>query len=208
VWGKERIWHKRNRCLKHVNVDRAPKAGFSALDKRRQYSATCIHTCQIVGNRRTGDDWVAVEKKRRGSRQSLCDSIVGRTVLVGPGGSETADGAIDQTRIFLCENRPADAEPFHDARPEVFDENVGAPDQAKQNILSLRASDIESDAFLVSVVRQEVRGMILPAEGAERVASVRILELDDVRAEIPQQHAGERAGDHCRRFDNLDAFEG
>ena len=109
---------------------------------------------------------------------------------------------------MLGENRATEAEPLHDARPEIFDEDVGIPDQTKQYILALLASNIESDALFVPIVGEEVRGMILAAKRAERVASIRMLDLYDLGSEISHQHARQRTGDHRRGFDDLDAFKG
>ena len=52
-----------------------------------------------------------------------------------------------------------------------------------------------------------MRAVLAAAEAAERIAALRVLDLDHFSAEIGQHHAGERSGDHRPELDDAHAFE-
>ena len=52
-----------------------------------------------------------------------------------------------------------------------------------------------------------MRAVVAAAETAERIAALRVLDLDHFGAEIGQHHAGERRGDHRAELDDADALE-
>jgi len=78
--------------------------------------------------------------------------------------------------------------------------------------LPLVGPEIEADALLVAVER-EVGRLPLLVLTARRIPHVRHrkglgrFHLDDLGAEIGQDHGAERTGDIIRQVENLDAFE-
>ena len=109
--------------------------------------------------------------------------VVTRPRCVRPFGPEARDRAVDGRLRHVVR---ADAQPFRDARPEAFEDHVGAGEQGSSE-RKLRLQ-VDRDRLLAGVQRL-VPG---PGDAAHRVA-VGLLEPDDPRAE-PQQLAGrERA---------------
>ena len=99
--------------------------------------------------------------------------------------------------------------------PEVLDEHVGAGEEASKDGRAVGLLEVEPDAPLVAVDREEVgggsRAVGLVADprrspAARRVA-LRRLDLDDVRPEVGQQHRAVGPGEDRRAVDDADAGE-
>src|SRR5690606_12480002 len=90
---------------------------------------------------------------------------------------------------------------------EVLDVDIGAPDERIEYLGILRALDVQCDAALVPVIGLEMRAVEPALERAERIARARLLDLDDVRAQVGQQHPRGRTGDEGALFDDGDAFQ-
>src|SRR4051794_38550838 len=101
--------------------------------------------------------------------------------------------------VDLAERGVVEAEAIHAARPEVLDEDVRSTDQPPQNVDAGRLMEIEPQAALVPIDRQEIRrdplatGVALIGTDPRRpVAARRIafrwLDLDDVCAQVRQNH--------------------
>jgi hypothetical protein len=91
-------------------------------------------------------------------------------------------------------------EPSHHARTEVLDDDVRRQRECPRRRATLAARQVEDDGALVAVEGEEVRGVVADERrppGAGVVAAVRSLDLDHVRAEVAQQHRGERPGEHA-----------
>jgi len=96
----------------------------------------------------------------------------------------------------------------------VVHEEVRATQQPVQQLATRIGAQVEHDRSLVAVDRCEVRaaplGRVAPprrSPGARLVAVGR-LDLDDIGAEVGQQHGGERPGQHAADVDDADAFQG
>ena len=99
---------------------------------------------------------------------------------------------------------PAVAETLHRAGPEVLDQHVGPREQTLEERAIGGQLEIEREALLAAVQRQEIRGAILD-EGpdAARVgADLGPLDLHDARAEIGEQHRAVRTREHPRQIDD------
>ena len=120
------------------------------------------------------------------------------------------EGRVQPRQLGVVE--PESGEP---AGPEVLDEDVAARDQATQDLGPLRAPQVEPDAALVPIDGEEVggrprAGRLLPdprrPPAAGRVALGR-LDLDDVGAEVAQEHRAVRPGEDRRAVDDPKAGE-
>ena len=70
--------------------------------------------------------------------------------------------------------------------------------------------EVERDAFLVAVDAEEVRALAFEKRRAPRsrvVALAGLLDLDDARAHVGEQHRAVRAGQHAREVENGDTVE-
>ena len=109
--------------------------------------------------------------------------------------------------LASAERFVGETQPVEHAVAEIVDQHVGLLDQVEQDRLAARGAQIEREAALVAVVGDEMAAIEAAAKIAERIAAFRILDLDHRGAEIGQQHAGERPGDHGGQFDDPYAVE-
>ena len=124
--------------------------------------------------------------------------IVAGARRVGAGLAVSRDRGIDQPRIFLRHDVPAEAQLVDDARHEGFHEDVGLGDQPHQHVAAARGAQVEGEAALVAVHRRhpgaaEMRAEVLAVEG---------LDLDHVGAHVAQDLAGGRTGDDLREVED------
>ncbi len=158
-----------------------------------------------VGERGTGDARIAaVVKPRQQSRERLADIVVGGTTGIGTVGAEAGDEAEDEARIEAAQRRLVDAQAFLHAGPHVDHQRVGPRDQRMQELEATRRGVVEREAALVAVVRLKVRARQPAGEPAERIAALRALDLDDVGAELGEQHRGIGRGDECAEIEHLE----
>src|SRR3990172_9776029 len=121
------------------------------------------------------------------------DEVERRQVPLRPTVSEAGDRAADDPGVEAGQGLVVEAKPFDDPRPEVVDDDVSSPREVVEYLSSLRALEVEHEASLASVERQEHR--TLAAEvGDGRVppqVTARRLDLDHVGAHIRHQHPGQ-----------------
>src|ERR1017187_3418457 len=99
---------------------------------------------------------------------------------------------------------------LEDARPEVLDHDVSLGDQAVEQAPPFRGLEIERDAFLVAVDAQEVHAFPVDERrtpGARVVALVRLLDLDDARPHVREEHRAVRPGQYAGQVEHRDAVE-
>ncbi|MCY1530032.1 hypothetical protein D9M68_652060 [compost metagenome] len=114
---------------------------------------------------------------------------------------------IDESGIHFAQLGIAQPQAVHHARPIVFDQHVCARRQlARQGQVS-RVLQVQRHRPLVAVERGEVLAVAVgdgrPA--AQRIAAFGVLDLDDVRAHVRQQHAAKRARRDVANLQHRDA---
>ncbi|OPY90206.1 MAG: hypothetical protein A4E73_02610 [Syntrophaceae bacterium PtaU1.Bin231] len=120
--------------------------------------------------------------------------------------------AVHDARVDFAHRPVIDAETLHDAGPVALDDHVGLLRHPVEDPPALLGPEIQADALLVAVER-EVGRLPLLVLSARRVPHVLHREglgrfhLDDLGAEIGQDHGAERSRDIIRQIENLDAFE-
>src|SRR4029453_2127705 len=141
--------------------------------------------------------------------EGLHQRLVAGAVLARAGASERRDRAVHQPRVDRRQLVVAQAEGLHRAGPEVLDQDVGAGDHALEDRHALRRLEVERHVPLVAVDDQERRGLpvLVRRPRARLVAARGVFDLDDVGAEIGQEHAAERAGQHPGEVEHADTFE-
>ena len=92
---------------------------------------------------------------------------------------------------------------LHDARPESFDQSVGARDQLKRSFLSGIRLQVQRYRTLAAH-QHVVPALALQAEVAGRGP----VDHQHVGAHVSEQHAGERTRADRFEFQNPDAGEG
>jgi hypothetical protein len=99
------------------------------------------------------------------------------------------------------------------SRSEVLNQNVRLPDQVVHDGQPIGLLQIDDDAAFIAVEREEGRHLacsrdVLEAMGPVEFARPGRLDLQDIRSEVPQAHAGERARQHLRAIQDRDAVQG
>ncbi len=145
------------------------------------------------------------------ARHGLCHEIEAGPVGPRSGLAKAGNARINDPRVDGRDHFIVDAEALHDARPVIFDDDIGGLGELQKGRPAGRVFQVERDASLVAVQVEEthaVGSLHLEAHRAARlVAAARRLDLDDVGAKIGQQHGAERAGHHLRHVEHFDAGE-
>src|SRR5437868_1173433 len=107
------------------------------------------------------------------------------------------DRAIDQPWIERRNSFIVEAKFLHDPAGKVLDDHVGLANQIQRNLTSFRHGKVERDAALVAI-QAEISSTLSTDFGVfirtRVVATVWILDLDDVRAEISKRLRTGRTG--------------
>jgi hypothetical protein len=135
---------------------------------------------------------------------------VARLLAVRPGLAVAGHPGQDDARVHRRHPVVAEVPPLQRPGPEVLDDDVGALDQAQEQLLSGGGAQVERDeAFPPGVHRppQLVTVDGAPAPRPQRVGPVRGLDLDDVGAEVGEQPSGERPGDDRAQLQHPHALQ-
>ena len=96
----------------------------------------------------------------------------------------------------------------HDAGTEVLQHDVGLAHQRGEDLLAAVAAQVEADALLAAVVDGEIDALAAHHRRvAARLLAARRLDLDDLGAEVGQDHAAARAGLETRQLENTNAVQ-
>src|SRR6185503_15317299 len=81
--------------------------------------------------------------------------------------------------------------------------------QLADDLLAVRQAQVDGDRFLGAIAGEVVGAVAreLRLEGARLVAAAGLLDLDDARAQLGEDHRGERARQHAREIQHRQAFE-
>ncbi|GAB3849885.1 hypothetical protein GCM10027610_073830 [Dactylosporangium cerinum] len=127
---------------------------------------------------------------------------LGEGAEAGPGRiraelAKRGDPRDDQARVELEQHVGPEAPALQGARPEVLDQDVGAGQEAFEQLGAGGTGQVEGDAALVPPEqRPPQRHAVLGGPvAAGRVTFDGMLDLDDVGAEIPQDGGGQGAGE-------------
>ena len=129
----------------------------------------------------------------------LHDRVVRRPGRVRAGLPEGRGARVNDLRIDGTHGLVADAQAIHRAGAKVLDDHVGRLCHAQKHRLASRRLQIEPQAALVPVLRHELHAFAvheLVAQVAGEVAARRLFDLNDVGAQIAEQHGADRTGRH------------
>jgi hypothetical protein len=122
--------------------------------------------------------------------------------------AEPGDPQHHQPRVDVEQRVGPETPLLHDARPEVLDDHVRVGDELAQQLLPLRAAEVQGDRALVAGdhLPPQAVALAVPAVRAGRVA-VRVLDLEHVGAHVAQQHRSDRCGVDRADVEDLDPVE-
>src|SRR3954452_18548901 len=138
----------------------------------------------------------------------LADGVVTWLIGARPEIAKAGDRAPDQARIGRLALFVAEVEPLQRPGAEIFHDDVGSGDQLARSCLPRLGLEIEHDALLVAVHRAEGGAVVDRAPAAEGIAMDRRLDLDDLGAEIGEQHARIGSADIARELNDANTLEG
>jgi hypothetical protein len=110
---------------------------------------------------------------------------------------------VHEARIQREERGIAEAEPVHRAALEVLAEDIRRRDEPQHDLQPARILHVDGKALLVAIEHPE-EARAGTAQRARAVARDRF-DLDDLRAEIREQHPAGRAHHHVRHLDHARA---
>ena len=194
--------------LDEAHLDRADPA---ASHQRREGTDGALQARDEVQQRHADlRRWaIPLPRDRHQSADRLRQQVVGGAVGIGAG--EATDGCDHKARMAHAERIGLDAKAGSRARPVVVDEEIGVGQQAVEVRAARIGAKVEDDRALVAIDRCEIRaapvGRIAPPRRPPRarLVALRRLDLDDVGAEVGEEHRRERAGQDAARVDHADA---
>ena len=152
---------------------------------------------------------------RHAAAVALRDHVERGAVAVRALLAEAGHAAGDDAGVDRAERRVVDAEPLRHAGAEVVHDDVGPGRELVKEGAPFRPLEVDADALLVAVEREEVGthalvgvAGVVPQQAARHLAGAGRLHLDRLGAEIGQQHACERARQHVRQVEHHDVREG
>lgn len=153
----------------------------------------------MIGGRAQGAGvWRAVGSHVPG--HGLRDEVEGRAVGVGASRAIAVHARHDQIGVDLRQPRFGQAHLVERTGSKIFGQNVGVGQQVFQNGDALGRTQVQLDRALVAIEpseipRQPIDDMALLAHGV----AARRFDLDDVGAQIAQDHRAERTGQDPRK---------
>ena len=139
------------------------------------------------------------------------DEVEAGAAAVRAGRAEAGDGAIDDGGVERADIVVGEAHAIDDTGSEVVDHHVGVFEHAAHNGETLLALEVEDDAALVAVEREERRRFAFDEGRAVApgvVAAVGLFDLDDVCAHVGEEHGAEGTRENLAEVDYLDVLEG
>ncbi len=203
---------QRERALGHRDVEVRAAAGALASEQRAedrgrapQRAAGEIRDLH-AGHRGRPSGGTA---HREHARERDVIEIVAGAMRVRPGLAVAADRAHDDLRVLRRQRRVAEAELVHHAGTKALDDDVGALDHRQQRVALRRHLEIERERALAAVDREVACGHAALArrKRAQVIADARILDLDDVRAHVGEDHRQVRTGKQAREVEDLRAAQ-
>ncbi len=189
--------------LEQRALDFLPAAGTIALAQRRQHPDRAEHAAHDVVDRRAGTQRAPGRTGHvRQPAHHLHDFVQRQAVLVRPR-QEALVRHVDQVRVVRRQRGIVQPELLHQPGAEVLQHHVALAGQLAGGGAALIGGDVEHHAFLVAVEGPE-QADARSGQAARLVAAGR-LDLDDLGAEVGQDHAARGPHDQMGEFEHADA---
>ena len=175
---------------------------------RRQNAHAGGNAREMIGERNAhGLGLVHVREQAQQPAHGLPHRVIARPVRRGTTVAEARDRAIDESGVALPHRIPSKAEAIQRPRAQILDHHIRLFHQAQRMGLAFGGFEIQRHALLVAVHRAEGGVVTCLAPTAEGITGFRRLHLDDVRAEVAEQHAGIGPADIAGELDDLDTLQ-
>ncbi len=194
-----------------IDLDALPLAGRVPVPQRGQHTDRRVQPGEHVHQRHSGLH--RLPGRRPGDAHQSAHGLDQQVVPGQRGprpGAEAGDRAVDDPGVPGPHVLVAEPVLPQRPRPEVLEQHIGAARQFTGATPVVRVAQIERDGALVAVDGEEVGGLAVRVRrtpGAGVVAALRVLDLDDVRAQVGQEHGGVRRGQHAPEVGDEDAAQ-
>ena len=197
----------------HRELHALALAGGLALPERGHHAEGRVHARAGVADGRAGLQRRRAGEagERHGAAGGLRDHVEALVLAVRAVAAEALDREVDDPRVDLRQRVVAEAELLHGARRLVLGDDVRVLDHVEEHGLALRILEVQRDAPLVGVERQEVARVhagLLGAAVAARLALAGLLHLDDVGAQPGQQLGARGSRLELGQVEHADAVQG
>ncbi|GBD12969.1 hypothetical protein HRbin24_00990 [bacterium HR24] len=190
------VLQDRDLAVQHTYVEHLPPAALLPLVQGGQYADGRVQTGSDIpqGDARPNRPPARLAGDAHDASHALHNDVQGGLVAIGARLPEAGGGGVDEARVALRQHVVAQTQALHSAGREVLHHHIGLLDQPQKEVSAGGALQVDADAALAPVHREEVGGLVVQvgARGAGHVAVGRALDLDDVGAQVAQHHAGER----------------
>ena len=198
---------RRKQRVQQRDVDVLTTTRPLPFGEREENALKCEEACEVIGDGDADFRGLAVWKPgdRHETRLGLNHGVISGSVGVRPGRAIARNRAVDQPgmeRVHLFVPEP---ESIETAGPEVLDQHVGGHQKAPEHFLALGHPQVQRDALLVSVHRDEVGAPPVHEwwKRARIVARSRLLDLDHLGAHVRHEHRAIRSRENAREIDDL-----
>ena len=169
-------------------------AGGARTQQRRQRAHRQQDRARLVGDRgaRRRGRAAVVARLRHDAAHRLPHDVDARPARHRSQRAEAGRRAVDDGGVHGAQILVTQPEALHHAGAEVVDHHLHARDEALHDLDRARLLEVERDAALAAVVRDEVGDGAVAREDVAAALAVAPLDLDDLGAHVGHQRRGER----------------
>ena len=184
-------------------IDRGAFAGLASVEDGREEADDEVEraAADIAHQRGGGDGGRAGERGGpERAREADVVQIMACGMGEGAGLAPAGHAAIGEARVQGVEIFGAEAEFFHDAGAEAFDEAIGSGGELEEGGFIFRVFEIERDGAFAAIEEGFIRH-------AGRGIAAFAVHDDYIGTEIGEEHSGEGAGAEAFDFDDADPVQ-
>src|SRR3989442_52757 len=184
------LYHGQSR-VEQTDIDNLSFPRALAMPERGQRADRRVQRGVAVDHRGRGADRMPLDLagQRHEAAHRLAQRVERRTIAIGAVLAEAGDRDEDDPVVERAQPLVVEAHRGHHAGPEVLEHHVGLRHQRGEDLLALGMAQVETDALLAAVVDREVHALAAHHRRmAARLLTAGRLDLDDLGAEIGQQH--------------------
>jgi hypothetical protein len=179
------------------------RLGMGAARERCQRAYGAEHATHDVVDARTCPQRAAFGAGHVGQATHHLHHLVERgAVLIRPG-QEALVRDVDQALVQARQRLGAEAQALHRAALEVLAEDIGTSHEPEHDLAAARVFHVDRQALLVSIEQAEEAGS--RAQQPARVVACQRLDLDDLGAQVGQDHPAGRPHHHVGELDDPQA---